>query len=228
MRQQDLDTSASVSQIGQQLRRMESSYIENQNNITASAIIENQIQLEHSVVKLKKGGANTNSSGTPSSRASRATTKGGNNALLILTQDNGTLEDDSLLLNCYEHLNTTTHHFLPQNPVNVPYLPVLKSNKQYTLVLDLDETLIYCPHHGDQEGTMISFYRRPYLADFLKSVSSWFEVVIFTAGGQEYADAILDSLDDCKQYIDHRLYWDHVSIMPQVETDMSEGGPQAQ
>ena len=75
---------------------------------------------------------------------------------------------------------------------------------------------------------MISFYRRPYLADFLKSVSSWFEIVIFTAGGQEYADAILDSLNDCKQYIDHRLYWDHVSIMPQVETDMSEGGPQAQ
>ena len=74
---------------------------------------------------------------------------------------------------------------------------------------------------------MISFYRRPYLRDFLKSVSSWFEIVIFTAGGQEYADAILDSLSDCKQYIDHRLYWDHVSVMPQVETDMSEGGPQA-
>ena len=126
MRQQDLDTSASVSQIGQQLRRMESSYIENQNNITASAIIENQIQLEHSVIKLKRGGANTSSSGTPASgsRASRATTKGGNNALLILTQDNGPLEDDSLLLNCYEHLNTTTHHYLPQNPVSVPYLPV--------------------------------------------------------------------------------------------------------
>lgn len=149
MRQQDLDTSASVSQIFH-LRRMESTYIENQNNITAGAIIENQIQLEHSVIRTRKGGADANSSGTPASgsRTSRAT-RGGNNALLILNQDNGSLEDDSLLLNCYEHLNTTTHHYLPQNPVNVPYLPVSKSNKQYTLVLDLDETLIYCPHHGD-------------------------------------------------------------------------------
>jgi CTD small phosphatase-like protein 2 len=63
-------------------------------------------------------------------------------------------------------------------------------------------------------------YRRPGLAKFLQEMSQIFEIVIFTAANQEYADAVLDSLNDCKFYIAHRLYWDHITISDNV----SEGG----
>ena len=43
---------------------------------------------------------------------------------------------------------------------------------------------------------------------------------MFTAANREYADTVLDSLADCKFYISHRLYWDHVTIGENI----SEGG----
>jgi TFIIF-interacting CTD phosphatase-like protein len=51
-------------------------------------------------------------------------------------------------------------------------------------------------------------------------MSHLFEIVVFTAANKEYADTVLDSLSDCKFYISHRLYWDHVS----VGENISEGG----
>ena len=44
-------------------------------------------------------------------------------------------------------------------------------------------------------------------------MSRHFEIVVFTAGGQEYADAVIDSLAECRNCISHRLYWDHVTIV---------------
>ena len=42
--------------------------------------------------------------------------------------------------------------------VRVPYLPPLTSNKSYTLVLDLDETLV---HYYEEKNTVLI---RPYAA----------------------------------------------------------------
>ena len=42
-------------------------------------------------------------------------------------------------------------------------------------------------------------------------MSIHFEIVIFTASTQEYADAVIDSLP-CKEFISHRLYWDHLTV----------------
>ena len=44
-------------------------------------------------------------------------------------------------------------------------------------------------------------------------MSHHFEIVVFTAAGKEYADAVIDSLADCKDSISHRLYWDHVTVV---------------
>ena len=43
-------------------------------------------------------------------------------------------------------------------------------------------------------------------------MSKLYEIVIFTAAGQEYADSIIDGIEGLSQYVDHRLYWDHVAI----------------
>ena len=92
-----------------------------------------------------------------------------------------------------------------------PFLPELEDNirnKTYTLVLDLDETLVhffYTPSGG-------SFLIRPYCFEFLEKMSKIFEIVIFTAAMKDYADNILDILDPYNNLIKYRLYRQHTSI----------------
>jgi len=91
-----------------------------------------------------------------------------------------------------------------------PYLPrkeIMES--PYTLVLDLDETLIHFNSANDnqengetgklidlEEGENDFFYMvRPFCNKFLNELSSHFELVIFTAALQDYADWIVDGID---------------------------------
>lgn len=73
----------------------------------------------------------------------------------------------------------------------MPKLSPEQENNTYTLVLDLDETLVhfmYTPSGG-------TFLIRPYCFKFLELMSKYFEIVIFTAAMKEYADSILDIID---------------------------------
>ena len=94
--------------------------------------------------------------------------------------------------------------------IQYPLLPPLENEKNniYTLVLDLDETLVhffYTPSGG-------TFLIRPYCFEFLNKMSKIFEIVIFTAAMKDYADSILDILDLKKNIIKYRLYRQHTSI----------------
>ena len=89
-----------------------------------------------------------------------------------------------------------------------------------TLVLDLDETLVHCSidpinnsdltFNVDFNGTLYDVFvrKRPHFEEFLKHVSKTFEVVVFTASQQVYAETLLDILDPDKIWIHHRLYRD--------------------
>lgn len=94
------------------------------------------------------------------------------------------------------------------------YLPALHPSEAegtYTLVLDMDETLV----HFDQDKPLVngqilgSVARRPYLEKFLETVAGLYEVVVFTSALQEYADVILDDLDPHRRLFSHRLYRQH-------------------
>lgn len=50
---------------------------------------------------------------------------------------------------------------------------------------------------------------RPNCIEFLKAMSQIYEVIIFTASRQDYADAVIDRLDPHGRLIDHRLYRQH-------------------
>jgi len=70
-------------------------------------------------------------------------------------------------------------------------------------VLDLDETLV---HFVAKEK---KFKLRPGCIQFLKDMSNIFEVVIFTAAAQDYADFILNYIEKDNNFMDHRLYRQH-------------------
>lgn len=65
--------------------------------------------------------------------------------------------------------------------VHPPYLPPHNDPNKYTLVLDLDETLVHYYEIGSQ-GT---FNVRPGVDIFLKEMAELYEVVIFTAAMQD-------------------------------------------
>ena len=123
-------------------------------------------------------------------------------------QNNNNNNNNNQILNNsnFNSLNTFGFLNLPS-----PFLPPLEDNIKndiYTLVLDLDETLVhffYTPSGG-------TFLLRPYCLEFLQKMSKIFEIVIFTAAMKDYADNILDILDPEKNLIKFRLYREHTSI----------------
>lgn len=74
--------------------------------------------------------------------------------------------------------------------------------KEYTLVLDLDETLI---HYSPSDDTgKVNF--RPHLEKFFFEIKKYYEIIIFTASLKEYADTILDHLDPQNEIFKERYY----------------------
>ena len=70
--------------------------------------------------------------------------------------------------------------------VRLPYLPPNFGEKAYTLVLDLDETLIHleCDEEGEdgndhEDG--VYYLIRPGTIRFINELSKYYELVIFTA-----------------------------------------------
>eukprot|EP01026_Neomeris_dumetosa_P070379 TRINITY_DN7020_c0_g2_i3.p1 TRINITY_DN7020_c0_g2~~TRINITY_DN7020_c0_g2_i3.p1 ORF type:complete len:274 (-),score=38.32 TRINITY_DN7020_c0_g2_i3:317-1066(-) len=99
-------------------------------------------------------------------------------------------------------------------------LPRKQNNKQKTLVLDLDETLVHASIEAldtfdfqieiSLNGEIMQVYVkcRPYLKQFLSAVAQEYEVVVFTASLEAYADKVLDRIDPSKKLISHRLFRD--------------------
>ncbi|KAF1922059.1 NLI interacting factor-like phosphatase-domain-containing protein [Ampelomyces quisqualis] len=124
-----------------------------------------------------------------------------------------------------------------------------------TLIIDLDETLIHSMSKGGrfQTGRMVEVklqasmgaggqiigpqvpilyyvHKRPYCDEFLKKVSKWYNLVIFTASVQEYADPVIDWLEVERKYFAGRYYRQHCTLrngayikdLAQVEPDLSK------
>ena len=60
----------------------------------------------------------------------------------------------------------------------MPDAPYLEPSNRYTLVMDLDETLL---HYEEVEDTGF-LYVRPDAETFLQKMSQFYDVVVFTAG----------------------------------------------
>ena len=92
-----------------------------------------------------------------------------------------------------------------------PYVRT-KNNKEFSLVLDLDETLInFKPKNNGEEGGVLRV--RPGINELLDEVGQYYELIIFTTATQDYADALIDAVEEDKIYFDHRLYREHAIII---------------
>ena len=112
---------------------------------------------------------------------------------------------------------------LNENSIQVPYLKN-KCSKKFSLVLDLDETLISFKLEPNEEnkGT-IRF--RPYLDSFLQRVKEKYEIIVFTSGTQDYADPLEDAIEQDEKYFDARLYRQHtIACGKDIVKDISRIG----
>lgn len=119
-----------------------------------------------------------------------------------------------------------------------------------TLVIDLDETLIHSMAKGSRmssghmvevrlnsplsvsgPGVPILYYvhERPHCHEFLRKVAKWYNLIVFTASVQEYADPVIDWLERERKYFSGRYYRQHCTFrngayikdLAQVEPDLS-------
>ena len=93
--------------------------------------------------------------------------------------------------------------------IKVPYLDNIRK-KKFTLVLDLDETLIAFKINQNQDNGLLKF--RPGIDYFLLKMKNIYEIVVFTSATQEYADPIINCIEQNEKYFDARLYRQHTII----------------
>ncbi|KAI1662576.1 NLI interacting factor-like phosphatase-domain-containing protein, partial [Daldinia decipiens] len=143
-----------------------------------------------------------------------------------------------------------------RQPSYVPYEPI-DPKQQKTLILDLDETLIHSMSKGGRMGSghmvevrlnttyvgsggqqalgpqhpiLYYVHKRPHCDEFLRKVCKWFNLVVFTASVQEYADPVIDWLESERKFFSGRYYRQHCTFrhgafikdLSSIEPDLSK------
>ena len=111
--------------------------------------------------------------------------------------------DDENTIFIHNNLNNTSK----QNPLY--FLPKMNTKLyKYTLVLDLDETLIFIKKDTKKKVLIL----RPYLYEFLERMKFLYELILFSFGTPEYVDPIVNIIEKNEKYFEYRLYRQHASL----------------
>ena len=113
--------------------------------------------------------------------------------------------------------------------VKVPFLPPIEKKENYilTIILDLDETLLYFAKNENNEEEEDEEYEeneenheeerillRPGLFEFLDNlIQLKCELIVFTSSNKNYADRLIDEIEKKKKYFKKRLYRENCVLM---------------
>ncbi|KAL5341717.1 NLI interacting factor-like phosphatase-domain-containing protein [Aspergillus crustosus] len=83
---------------------------------------------------------------------------------------------------------------------------------------------------GPQHPILYYVHKRPHCDDFLRKICKWYKLVVFTASVQEYADPVIDWLEQERKYFQARYYRQHCTFrngayikdLSSVEPDLSQ------
>ena len=101
--------------------------------------------------------------------------------------------------------------------LNKYYLPPIKPYYKYTLVLDLDETLVYFQKdinlYNNNYASNINptLILRPGLFEFLNKMKPLYELVLFSFGTKDYVDYILSIIEKNGKIFEYVLYRQHAT-----------------
>ena len=150
-------------------------------------------------------------------------------------------QEDRNLFNFYKNKNKTNNNnnkikyrdfsSLISSPSNQFFLPPIKKGYKYTLVLDLDETLIYCRNESNQinienkkniyivngnfNNSLVNtktVIMRPGLLEFLQNMKKIFELVLFSFGTCDYVNKIVNIIEKNEKYFEYILYRQHATF----------------
>ena len=133
-----------------------------------------------------------------------------NNNIITVTTDNKTTNKkiESSNIGKIDITNIKLNN-IKKEQINYQTIPLIpfQPQKPYSLVLDLDETLIHVPK-GKNE-----FILRPGLREFLHSLIPYYELIVFTIGIKEYADQIINFIEKDEKYFSYRLYRESATFL---------------
>ena len=76
----------------------------------------------------------------------------------------------------------------------------------------MDETLIHFKGNPNDDSTGLLQFR-PFLSEFLTNINEFYELIVFTAATQDYADPIINAIEKKGTKFDYRLYRIHTRIL---------------
>ena len=146
--------------------------------------------------------------------------------------ENNIYENDEDGTNAYEIMKMIKDYEI--NRVSPPFI-VSKTKKRYTLILDLDETLIHLRqkkqvinikndvnininntsdynYNSDKEKNKYLLQFRVGLFSFLTLLKPFYEIIAFTSATREYADVIINEIEKKRNFFDHKFYREHCTI----------------
>ena len=97
-----------------------------------------------------------------------------------------------------------------KNKIEAPFIKT-PCKKKYTIVLDLDETLINIEIKDFQSNKCILHFR-PGLFSFLADIKPFCELITFTSASKEYAQPIINEIELKDKYFDYNFFREHSII----------------
>ena len=186
-----------------------------------------------------------------------STSSGQEPTLTVANIKSPTSPTSSLKLTKYPRAAAPPRPLIPMRQTSYSTSTTSPSSRlaQKTLVIDLDETLIHSLAKGGRMssghmvevklnatvgygGAMIGpqhpilyyVHKRPHCDEFLRKVYKWYNLIVFTASVQEYADPVIDWLEQERKYFSARYYRQHCTFqngayikdLSSVEPDLSK------